>query len=103
MLSSTQNHSDVHIDLFEQLPTPYGLVRHGVAPDHPEVKNVTATFDSVLSHPRVRFFGNVAVGDAPGHLPLSQLRKSYQATVLAYGVSQSRELGISGENGCCQS
>jgi adrenodoxin-NADP+ reductase len=57
-------HPTVRVDLFERLPTPYGLVRAGVAPDHPEVKTVEETFLGVANSPRVRFFGNVEVGDA---------------------------------------
>ena len=59
---------DVEVDIFERLPTPWGLVRAGVAPDHPEKKRVTdRLFDYFLKHPRVRFFGNVEVGEALSH------------------------------------
>lgn len=86
---------DAKIDLFESLPVPYGLARHGVAPDHPEVKNCQDTFDEVGCDPRVQFFGNVTVGDS---LPVSKLRDSYNAVVLSYGTHTDRKLGIPGED-----
>lgn len=84
----------VHIDLLDRLPIPFGLVRLGVAPDHPEVKNVIHKFESVLSHPNVRFLGNVGLGN----VSLSDLRQCYHAIVLAYGASKDRKLGIPGES-----
>ncbi|KAJ2373954.1 NADPH-adrenodoxin reductase, partial [Coemansia sp. RSA 2607] len=84
------------VDIFEQQPVPYGLVRYGVAPDHPEVKNCTTKFDQVAGDARVRLFNNTSVGDA---LPLSVLRQAYDAVVLAYGASEDRKLGIPGEDG----
>lgn len=86
---------DTKIDLFESLPVPYGLARHGVAPDHPEVKNCQDTFDEVGNDPRVQFFGNVTVGDT---LPVSKLRDNYNAVVLSYGTHTDRKLGIPGED-----
>ena len=53
---------DVHIDMIEMLPTPWGLVRSGVAPDHPKIKSVSRTFEKTAADPRFRFFGNIAVG-----------------------------------------
>ena len=57
-----QKDLNVQIDLYEKLPVPFGLVRYGVAPDHPEVKNVEGTFTKVAQDPRVRFLGNVSLG-----------------------------------------
>ena len=57
-----QKDLEVQIDLYEKLPVPFGLVRYGVAPDHPEVKNVEGTFTKVAQDPRVRFLGNVTLG-----------------------------------------
>ncbi|KAI8326059.1 nucleotide-binding domain-containing protein [Martensiomyces pterosporus] len=88
---------DVNVDIFEQLPTPHGLVRYGVAPDHPEVKNCMTKFDEVASDPRVRYFGNVKIGT--GELPLDKLRSVYDGVVLSYGASMDRKLGIPGEEG----
>ncbi len=88
----------VHIDLLDRLPTPFGLVRSGVAPDHPEVKNVQAQFSEIAEHPRVNFRGNVEVGAATSAtgLSLSDLMKAYHCVVLAYGAESSKELTIPG-------
>ncbi|KAL1412562.1 NADPH-adrenodoxin reductase [Vanrija albida] len=91
------------VDMYERLPTPYGLARYGVAPDHPEVKNCQHKFDELATDARFAFFGNVSVGDtppAPGHyayphalhLPLSELAGHYNALVFAYGASHSNPL-----------
>jgi len=79
----------------ERLPVPFGLVRYGVAPDHPEVKNVENTFTQTARDERVRFVGNVAVGS---DVRVAELRRLYDAVVLAYGAAKDRELGIPGEN-----
>jgi len=65
--------------VYERLPVPFGLVRYGVAPDHPEVKNVVNNFNKVLSHPHVKFVGNVTVGE---DIPLTKLIESYDAILL---------------------
>ena len=79
----------IKIDLFEQLPTPYGLVRFGVSPLHPEVKNVQHKFQSIGEHPNLEFYGNVQVGK---DVTLDQLRSRYNAVVLAYGSHDDRHL-----------
>jgi adrenodoxin-NADP+ reductase len=92
--------STLKIDIFEKLPVPYGLVRYGVAPDHPEVKNVIHKFDSVLAHDKVRFFGGIGLGTTEEtHVSLNvhQLQKAYNAVVLAYGASKDKALRIPGE------
>jgi ferredoxin--NADP+ reductase len=83
------------VDMFEQLPVPYGLVRFGVAPDHPKLKLVTAAFDRIATTPGFRFIGGVAVGR---DVTLNELRESYDAVVLATGADVSRSLGIPGED-----
>ncbi|KAL4120621.1 hypothetical protein QTP88_013280 [Uroleucon formosanum] len=83
------------IDIYERLPVPFGLVRYGVAPDHPEVKNVINTFTKTASNENVRFIGNVSLGC---HITLAQLKHSYNAVVLAYGADEDRKLNIAGEN-----
>ena len=83
------------MDILERLPVPFGLVRYGVAPDHPEVKNVENTFTQTARDERVRFVGNVAVGS---DVKVAELRRFYDAVVLAYGAAKDRELGIPGEN-----
>mmetsp|Transcript_31481 Transcript_31481/g.83937 ORF Transcript_31481/g.83937 Transcript_31481/m.83937 type:complete len:504 (-) Transcript_31481:322-1833(-) len=86
--------SQPHVDMFERLPTPFGLVRFGVAPDHPEVKNVTNDFTDVAASPRFRFFGNVEIGR---DLTLSDLQKSYDAVVICVGAQGERLMDIPGE------
>ena len=83
------------MDILERLPVPFGLVRYGVAPDHPEVKNVENTFTQTARDARVRFVGNVAVGS---DVKVAELRRLYDAVVLAYGAAKDRELGIPGED-----
>ena len=88
-------HPDVRVDIFEALPAPFGLARYGVAPDHPEVKNVTHKFEEVAEDERVRFLGNVAVGR---DVTPKELASSYDAVIYAYGASDSRSLGVPGEH-----
>ncbi|KAI9760377.1 MAG: hypothetical protein M4579_001673 [Chaenotheca gracillima] len=83
------------VDMYESLPVPFGLVRYGVAPDHPEVKNCQDKFSEVASSPRFNFIGNVSIGS---DIPLSALKSHYDAVVLAYGASKDRQLNIPGEN-----
>ncbi|XP_012287964.1 NADPH:adrenodoxin oxidoreductase, mitochondrial isoform X3 [Orussus abietinus] len=87
--------SDVEVDILERLPVPFGLVRFGVAPDHPEVKNVINTFHKVAKDRRVRFIGNVKVGQ---DVTIRQLKENYHAVLLSYGAEQDKTLGIPGEN-----
>ncbi|KIW15562.1 hypothetical protein PV08_05610 [Exophiala spinifera] len=81
------------IDMYEQLPVPFGLVRFGVAPDHPE--NVQDTFQDIAASPDYNFIGNVNLGH---DLPLPLLAKHYDAIVFAYGASQDRKIGLEGED-----
>lgn len=83
------------IDMYERLPVPFGLVRFGVAPDHPEVKNCQDEFEQVASSRDYNFIGNVQLGQ---HLPLPILAKHYDAIVFSYGASKDRELGLQGED-----
>lgn len=84
----------LQVDLYDALPTPYGLVRYGVAPDHPKIKTVTAAFEKILRDERVRFFGNVRVGEAELHW----MRQAYQAVLFSVGAQTDRRLGVSGED-----
>ena len=86
---------DVEIDVLERLPTPLGLVRYGVAPDHQSTKGVSRLFDRILSRDRVHYFGNVTVGS---DIDLPTLLDLYDAVVLATGASRDRRLGIPGED-----
>jgi ferredoxin--NADP+ reductase len=82
------------IDLFERLPTPWGLVRSGVAPDHPKIKTVAKVFEKIASDPNFRLFGNVELGR---DISIEQLKENYDAVILATGSSVGRKLGIPGE------
>jgi ferredoxin--NADP+ reductase len=86
---------EVTVDMFDSLPTPFGLVRHGVAPDHPKIKSVTAVYHKLASRPEVRFFGNVEYGE---HLTLADLRSMYHQIVVCTGAQTDRRLGIPGED-----
>lgn len=83
------------VDMYERLPVPFGLVRYGVAPDHPEVKNCQDRFEEVAASPNFEFCGNIDVGV---QVPLDVIKRNYDAILFAYGASEDRELGIKGEN-----
>ncbi|CAO3612580.1 unnamed protein product [Cunninghamella blakesleeana] len=95
-----KEHADTHIDMFDSLPIPHGLVRYGVAPDHPEVKNVMSTFDKVAEDERFRFFGNVTIGSdtLKKHISVKELENYYDAILFSYGASEDRQLNIPGED-----
>ncbi|KAK6537623.1 NADPH-adrenodoxin reductase [Orbilia ellipsospora] len=86
------------IDMYESLPVPFGLVRFGVAPDHPEVKFCINKFDEVARHPNFTFIGNTPIGSDPHNLPFSTLIPHYDAILLSYGASKDKKLGIPGED-----
>ncbi len=83
------------IDMIERLPTPWGLVRSGVAPDHPKIKTVSKVFEKIAKEPNFRLFANVELGK---DVSLKDLRDQYDAVVLATGASRGRKLGIPGED-----
>jgi ferredoxin--NADP+ reductase len=85
----------VGVDMFDRLPTPYGLVRAGVAPDHQKIKTVTAAFDKVAAHPHFRFFGGVELGKDVG---VGDLREHYHQIVYTTGAQTDRRMGIPGED-----
>ena len=85
----------VHVDMFDRLPTPFGLVRGGVAPDHPKIKQVTLVYDKIARSPGFAFLGNVEIGRT---LTIEQLRSAYHVVILACGASADRRLGIPGED-----
>uniref|UniRef100_A0A3Q3BQ16 NADPH:adrenodoxin oxidoreductase, mitochondrial n=1 Tax=Haplochromis burtoni TaxID=8153 RepID=A0A3Q3BQ16_HAPBU len=86
---------DVEVDIYERLPVPFGLVRFGVAPDHPEVKNVINTFTQTAKHSRCSFYGNVNVGK---NVSITELQQAYHAVVLSYGAEGNRSMGVPGED-----
>ncbi len=83
------------IDMIERLPTPWGLVRSGVAPDHPKIKTVSKVFEKVANVPNFRLFGNIELGS---DLTIEQLRERYDAVVIATGSALGKTLGIPGED-----
>jgi ferredoxin--NADP+ reductase len=85
----------VEVDMIERLPTPWGLVRLGVAPDHPNIKAVSRVFEKIAQRPGFRFLGNVDVGRDLGHADLMHL---YDAVVYAFGAQTDRRMGIPGED-----
>jgi ferredoxin--NADP+ reductase len=92
---SQQESVPIAVDLLDRLPTPFGLVRHGIAPDHEKMRALRTTLHHALDHPRVRFVGNVDIGV---DLSLAELRRHVDAVVYTYGASGDRQLGIDGEN-----
>jgi ferredoxin--NADP+ reductase len=88
-------HGDAEIDLFERLPTPWGLLRGGVAPDHQEIKRLDETFDRQTLRRGCRFFGNVEVGRDISH---DELIRHYTAVIYATGAQTDKSLGIPGED-----
>jgi ferredoxin/flavodoxin---NADP+ reductase len=93
---------DIRVDMYEQLPTPWGLVRFGVAPDHPKIKSVSSVYAAIAEHLSFRFFGNVEVGNAPGGITREELTNRYDAVIYAVGAQSDRKLGVPGEDlpGC---
>jgi len=83
------------IDMIERLPTPWGLVRSGVAPDHPKIKTVAKVFEKVANEPNFRLFANVELGT---DLTIEQLKEMYDAVVIATGSALGKRLGIPGED-----
>jgi ferredoxin--NADP+ reductase len=82
------------IDMIERLPTPWGLVRSGVAPDHPKIKTVSKVFEKVANEPNFRLFANVELGS---DFTIQQLKEKYDAVVIATGTALGKKLGIPGE------
>ncbi len=85
----------IEVDMIERLPTPWGLVRLGVAPDHPKLKSVSRAFERIALKPGFRFFGNVEVGRDLSHGDLVEL---YDAVIYAFGAQTDKRLGIPGED-----
>jgi ferredoxin/flavodoxin---NADP+ reductase len=86
---------DVAVDMLEMLPTPWGLVRSGVAPDHPKIKSISKQFEKTAEDPRFRFFGNVVLGE---HIESNELAEHYDAVIYAVGAQSDRALNIPGED-----
>src|SRR3954454_3373553 len=88
-----RNDRAVEVDMLERLPTPWGLVRSGVAPDHPKIKSVTRVYEKIADHPRFSWYGNVEVGR---HVTRDDLFARYDAVVYAVGAEVGRPLGVPG-------
>ncbi|MGI9116773.1 MAG: hypothetical protein ACR2JV_03950, partial [Gaiellales bacterium] len=86
---------EIEVDLYDRLPTPWGLVRHGVAPDHPKIKAVSRVFEKIADKPGFRMFGNVEIGRDVSH---AQLMEHYDGVIYAYGAQADRRMGIPGED-----
>ena len=85
----------IEVDMIDRLPTPWGLVRSGVAPDHPKIKSVTRVYEKTAAHQAFRFFGNVALGS---DITRAELLEHYHAVVYAIGSPTDHRLGIPGED-----
>jgi ferredoxin--NADP+ reductase len=90
-----KSETTVQVDVFDRLPTPYGLVRAGVAPDHQKLKNVIKVYERIAANPAFGFWGNVTVGR---DLSLEELQRHYDAVVVSSGAETDRRLGIPGED-----
>ncbi|MFM2351833.1 MAG: hypothetical protein RL096_314 [Actinomycetota bacterium] len=86
-------HPDVAIDLFDTLPAPYGLIRYGVAPDHPRIKGIVNSLHEMLNDGKIRFFGNVTFGR---DITLADIKNHYHAVIFATGAIKDAQLGIPG-------
>jgi ferredoxin/flavodoxin---NADP+ reductase len=85
----------IYVDMFERLPTPYGLVRGGVAPDHQKIKSVTRAYERTASNPNFRFFGHVEFGT---DVTRDDLAQHYHAVIYAVGAQTDRKMNIPGED-----
>jgi ferredoxin--NADP+ reductase len=96
-LLKSKSHPDlcVQVDMFDRLPTPWGLVRAGVAPDHPNIKAVSRVYEKTAEHPEFRFYGNVELGRDLSH---DDLVARYHAVIYAVGAQTDRRMGIPGED-----
>jgi ferredoxin--NADP+ reductase len=88
-------HGGVAVDVLDRLPSPFGLVRYGVAPDHPKIQSISAALAKVLETAGVRFLGNIEVGT---DIQLDDLHRFYDGVIFAHGASVDRRLGIPGED-----
>ncbi len=96
-LLKSKSHPDLvaQVDVFDRLPTPWGLVRGGVAPDHPNIKAVSRVYEKTAAHPEFRFYGNVDYGTDITH---DDLVERYHAVIYAVGAQTDRRMGIPGED-----
>ena len=86
---------NIEIDMYDKLPTPFGLVRSGVAPDHQKIKTVTKVYDKIAANPKFRFYGLVEYGK---HINLDDLKQHYHQVLFATGAQTDRRMNIPGED-----
>jgi ferredoxin--NADP+ reductase len=89
------NETPTLVDVYDALPAPFGLVRYGVAPDHPKIKNIIARYEKTAALPGFAFFGNVTVGK---DITVDEMRRFYDAIIFANGAQTDRRLGVPGED-----
>ena len=89
------NELNIEIDMYDKLPTPFGLVRSGVAPDHQKIKTVTKVYDKIAANPKFKFFGLIEYGH---HITLEDLKHHYHQVLFATGAQTDRRLNIPGED-----
>jgi ferredoxin--NADP+ reductase len=96
-LQKSKSHPDleVQVDVYDRLPTPWGLVRAGVAPDHPNIKAVSRVYEKTAEHPEFRFYGSVEIGRDLSH---DELNDRYHAVIYAIGAQTDKRMGIPGED-----
>ena len=87
--------ADVHVDVIDRMPVPYGLIRFGVAPDHQSIKAVYKRYEKVALSDNVRFVGNVTIGQ---DVAIDELQRLYDAVILATGAPLDRPVGIPGDD-----
>ena len=90
-----QSDPEIHVDMYERLPTPFGLVRGGVAPDHAKIKSVTKLYSRIASHERFNFYGNISFG---ADLSREDLSNHYHGIIYAVGAQTDKKLGVPGED-----
>ncbi|MEX3517441.1 FAD-dependent oxidoreductase [Corynebacterium camporealensis] len=86
---------DIQVDLFEKMPAPFGLIRYGVAPDHPRIKGIVQSLHNVMEKEEIRFLGNIEIGR---DITVDELRDYYDAIVFATGATADQSMGIPGED-----
>ena len=89
----TKSEADVSVDIYERMPAPFGLIRYGVAPDHPRIKGIIKSLHKVMDKPEIRLFGNINVGE---DITIDELKQFYDAVIYATGATDDRPLNIPG-------
>ena len=85
----TKSEADVSVDIYERMPAPFGLIRYGVAPDHPRIKGIIKSLHKVMDKPEIRLFGNINVGE---DITIDELKQFYDAVIYATGATDDLSL-----------